>query len=75
MSMTERNVDTTPKAEATHFVDERFVAQYFQVSLATVRRWRLVGRGPRYRKLGALVRYSVQDLKVFEDSLPSNGGR
>ena len=72
---TERKLATTPEARAAHFVDERFVAQYFYVSIATVRRWRLVGCGPSYRKLGVLVRYSLDDLTAFADSLPSKEGR
>ena len=35
------------------------------VSLATVRRWRLERRGPRYRKIRALVRYSVNDRRCL----------
>jgi len=57
----------------SHYKDERFVAAYFGVSLATVRRWRYLGQGPRYRKIGSLVRYSVDDLSAWLASRPTGG--
>jgi predicted DNA-binding transcriptional regulator AlpA len=53
--------------------DEHFVAKFFAISLATVRRWRYIGKGPRYKKVGALVRYSMADLNAWLASRPSGG--
>ena len=54
-------------------VDERAAADYLGLSVATLRRWRLLSRGPRYRKLGSLVRYSVADLRRWLDDQPCGG--
>jgi hypothetical protein len=54
--------------------DEHFVARYYRVSLGTVRRWRYLGRGPRYRKIGNhLVRYCLSDLEDWLASRPNGG--
>lgn len=55
-------------------VGEREVARQFGVSLATVRRWRLVGGGPRYIKVGASVKYRPSELTAFLNTRPTGGG-
>lgn len=40
-------------------------AQHLGVSEATLRKWRITGGGPRYRKLGRAVRYAADDLASF----------
>ena len=45
------------------FLTEKDVAEQIKVSLASLRRWRLLQRGPRFVKVGALVRYRVEDLE------------
>jgi hypothetical protein len=40
-------------------------AERLSLSVATLRAWRLVGRGPRYVKFGRAVRYLVTDLEAF----------
>ncbi len=49
-------------------------AQVLGVSVATVRRWRLMGAGPRFRKLGGAVRYFSEDIEAFIAGAPSGGG-
>jgi predicted DNA-binding transcriptional regulator AlpA len=48
-------------------------ARLLGVSVATVRRWRMTGEGPRYRKLGGSVRYFADDIEAFIASSPSGG--
>ena len=37
------------------------------ITAATMRNWRALGKGPKYRKIGArLVRYHVSDLEAFQ---------
>ena len=44
-------------------------ATYCAVSPRTLEKWRLVGGGPRYRKIGRrTVRYSLEDLSEFVES-------
>jgi len=54
-------------------MNEHEVAQVLGCSLATLRRWRLLGTGPRFRKIGALCRYSKSDLQDWLVSRPTGG--
>lgn len=56
-----------------NLLTEDEVAQQLSVSLASLRRWRLERRGPRFMKLGSLVRYQPQDLETWLASLPTGG--
>lgn len=58
-----------------NFLTEKDVAKQISVSLGSLRRWRLVNRGPRFVKVGALVRYRPEDLQHWMESLPSGGLR
>ncbi len=55
------------------FLTEKDVAKQINVSLATLRRWRLEQRGPRFVKIGALVRYRPEDLEQWMAALPTGG--
>jgi predicted DNA-binding transcriptional regulator AlpA len=56
-------------------LNERDVARITGMSLASVRRWRLVRQGPRYIKLGAAaVRYRPEDVSAWLESRPTGGG-
>lgn len=52
---------------------ESEVADRLRVSLACLRRWRLERRGPRFLKVGSLVRYPAEELKHWIGSLPAGG--
>lgn len=54
-------------------LNEIEVAKHLQVSIACVRRWRLERRGPRYLKIGSLVRYRPEDIQHWLTSRPSGG--
>jgi hypothetical protein len=45
----------------------------YRVPLGTVRRWRLVGGGPPFIKIGNLVRYRRTDVEAWLASL--GGGK
>lgn len=49
------------------------VARITGLSLASVRRWRLLGQGPRFLKLGRAVRYQREDLAAWLKSRPDGG--
>lgn len=53
---------------------EREVALALKMSLATVRRWRTAGTGPRWFKVGAAVRYRRADLNIYVESLAGDRG-
>lgn len=52
---------------------ESEVAQLMQISLARLRKWRVERRGPRFIKIGSLVRYRSADLQQWLSSLPTGG--
>lgn len=54
-------------------LNEHAVAEVLRVSVATVRRWRLLQRGPKFLKLGALVRYRAEDVTAWLESRPAGG--
>ncbi|MBI5781835.1 MAG: helix-turn-helix domain-containing protein [Rhodocyclales bacterium] len=49
-------------------ITEKHVADRWQVSLKTLRRWRLDGEGPVWHKLFRHVRYHEADVLEFEHS-------
>jgi excisionase family DNA binding protein len=58
-----------------NLTNEHEVASLLGVSVATVRRWRLLKTGPRFIKIGRLVRYKPEDLEDWLQSRPSAGGK
>jgi predicted DNA-binding transcriptional regulator AlpA len=44
------------------------VAEILGVKVATLRVWRMQGKGPRFRKIGALVRYDEAVLTSWIDN-------
>jgi excisionase family DNA binding protein len=49
------------------------VAKQLNLSLASLRRWRLEKRGPQFIKVGSLVRYRPEDVEAWLLSLPTGG--
>ena len=54
-------------------LNEHQVAGITGLSVASVRRWRLVGQGPAYLKIGAAVRYRPEDVADWIGSRPRGG--
>jgi len=54
-------------------LNEQEVAALTGMSVGTVRRWRLLRRGPAFKKLGAAVRYRVQDVEAWLAGRPTGG--
>jgi len=48
--------------------DEKQAAQMLACSVAALRKWRLLGKGPAYVKIGRLVRYRHADLMAYLDA-------
>ena len=61
-------VDLQTKTAVSPLLREQEAADILNVKVATLRRWRWAGKGPRFRKIGGAVRYSVEDLKSFIDA-------
>ena len=57
---------------------EKQVAEMLGCTVSALRKWRLLGRGPTYCKVGRLVRYAegdVQDFLAARRVQPAGGGR
>ncbi len=65
--------ESIARATLSHLLNDRQVAELLGVSLATVRRWRLLNRGPRFLKLGASCKYRASDVANWLESRPSGG--
>jgi predicted DNA-binding transcriptional regulator AlpA len=69
----ERIKMTTANNNLETLLNEQAVARITSMSLATVRRWRLLGKGPKYLKVGSAVRYRPEDLAAWIASRPTGG--
>jgi predicted DNA-binding transcriptional regulator AlpA len=67
MSPTHNGVET--------LLNEYDVARITRLSVASVRRWRLLRQGPRYLKIGSAVRYKAEDIATWLESRPTGGER
>lgn len=62
-----------PMEIPTDLVDEVALAARLGVSRATLQSWRYNGRGPRYIKVGRLIRYRNADVEAFLRANTSQG--
>ena len=62
------------KERLQSLLNEFDVARITGLSVASVRRWRLLRQGPKYIKIGAAVRYKPEDISAWLESRPSGGG-
>ena len=56
---------TTSIDSQTKLLTESQVADILNLRVATLRRWRWIGQGPRFIKIGAAVRYDPEQLKAY----------
>ena len=54
-------------------LNEHDVARITGLSVASVRRWRLLRQGPKYLKLGSAVRYRSEDITAWLATRPTGG--
>lgn len=54
-------------------LDEKDLRDMGLAKLATLRKWRLLRRGPRFLKCGTSVKYRLQDVTDWLNSRPSGG--
>jgi len=59
---------------AQALLTETEVSKQLRVSLAALRKWRVMKRGPQFLKVGSLVRYRQTDVDQWLASLPVGGG-
>jgi predicted DNA-binding transcriptional regulator AlpA len=54
-------------------LDERALASQLQVSLSTLRKWRITGKGPQFVKMAGAVRYRETDITSWIESRLTGG--
>ena len=54
-------------------LNEKQLSRLIGVSTGTLRFWRGEGKGPRYRKVGQLVRYAPSDVNDWLSRRPTGG--
>jgi predicted DNA-binding transcriptional regulator AlpA len=54
------------------FLCENQVAELLQVSRRSVQRWRGEGRGPRFRRHGSTIRYTLTDVLRWSEANAAN---
>jgi len=68
-------------ATLSRLLNENEVSQLIGIQPKTLQRWRLEGRGPRYRKLGnaaarrSPVRYELRVIEEWVSQQAEGGGR
>ena len=48
------------------FCDEDALAKYWAITIKCLQKWRALGEGPAYYKIGKSVRYKRSDIEDFE---------
>jgi predicted DNA-binding transcriptional regulator AlpA len=54
--------------QRNRLITEKEVSVWLRVSIATLRRWRMLKRGPSFRRLGGhhgAVRYATEDVERY----------
>jgi len=65
---------STSQVEFDSLLDERQVARLIGMSVASLRRWRLLHRGPKFLRVGgSAVRYRRTDLAAWLAAQPTGG--
>src|ERR1035437_3528648 len=55
-------------------LEEKELAETLQVSIGTLRTWRTDGKGPRFHRIGQMIRYAPSDVKEWLLSRQAGGG-
>ena len=72
VSMKESVTSVATRNEA-NLLTKKEAARFLNVSIKTLDRWIYERRGPKYYKVGALVRYRNSDLVAFLEACPTGG--
>jgi predicted site-specific integrase-resolvase len=51
---------------SNRYLDQKDLARRWGMSPRTLERWRLIGFGPVFLKLGKKVKYRIEDIEAFE---------
>jgi hypothetical protein len=60
---------------ATKHLNQIELAQRWRISARTLERWRWLGLGPRYLKIGGRVVYRIEDIQAYEAAKMRQAGQ
>jgi hypothetical protein len=60
--------ESTERRSVNRLMNEQEAVEYLNCKVSTLRKWRLLEKGPVYIQVGRLVRYSEADLIAFMDA-------
>ena len=69
----ERAVVPIEASPIAGLLNESQLAQVLGISVASLRRWRLLRKGPKYVKIGSAVRYPADDVNAWIATRPTGG--
>lgn len=55
----------THSAPPAALLSAEAAARYLAIATQTLANWRSVGRGPRYVRVGRVIRYRIQDIESW----------
>lgn len=61
----ERECRAETEEKSMQLLTEQKAAEVLNCTIAALRRWRRERRGPRFVKLGRLIRYNLSDIEAF----------
>lgn len=59
-------MNTTQSPE--DLLNEQELCDWLRIKVPTVRKWRILGRGPVFQRIGTLVRYRRGDVQTWLDA-------
>jgi predicted DNA-binding transcriptional regulator AlpA len=68
MKTSDAALNSSQNQTSTSLLTDIQVGRQLGISVATLRRWRLLRTGPTYTKLGASVRYREEDVRAYIES-------
>lgn len=70
---TSRAEDQRAFAVVKQYITDAEVEKTYAIARKTLSNWRILGRGPEYRKFGGAVRYNVRSLEDWIQAQPCGG--
>jgi hypothetical protein len=64
---------STTVLSGKRFISDLEIETTYGIPRKTLQNWRVLGRGPIYKKFGKSVRYDVGLLEEYLETLPSGG--
>jgi len=64
--MPENTEASVPQGKPIRHLNQVELSRRWSISPRTLERWRWLGQGPRYLKIGGRVVYRLEDIEAFE---------